>query len=137
MIKCRTKNGNTKVKATGSLGNIAVDVWQILNAIRAAINKDRPGDGDIVLGVIHDAMTNPDSPISTGKCISLAYQLERLEKQNAAMTAALREHVDADHLCLMCRYYDQCQAEGENEDDKSTRFWRCKAGEEFEYKEVE
>lgn len=138
MIKCRTKNGNTKVKVKGSLGNIAADACLILDTIKTALNKDGSGAGDEVMGAINAAMNDPDSPLKTGNnYIPMSDQLKRLKKQNAAMTAALREHVDNDHLCLMCRYYDQCQAEGENEDDKTTRFWRCKTGEEFEYKEVE
>ena len=68
----------------------------------------------------------------------LVAELERMKRLEAAMTAALREYVtEDDHLCRMCRYYDQCEHECENEEDKTTRFWRCKAGEEFEFKEVE
>ena len=138
MIKCRTKNGNTKVKIKGSLGNIAADACMILETIKTALNKDGSGAGDEVMGAINAAMNDPDSPINIGnRYIPMSDQLKRLKNQNAAMTATLREHIDPDHLCLLCRHYDQCQAEGENEDDQTTRFWRCKAGEEFEFKEVE
>ena len=138
MIKCRSKNGKTKIKVNGALGAIAADACMILDAIKTALNKDGSGDGDHVLGAIYTAMTDPDSPLKTGNnYISLSGQMKRLKKQNAALTAALREHVDDDHLCLLCRYYDQCHAEAENDDDQTTRFWRCKAGEEFEFKEVE
>lgn len=138
MIKCKTKKGNTRIKMKGTLSDISADALMILKAIRDSINEDCAGDGDAVMGALCSMITDPDGPlVSREYFISMNDVLERMKKRAAAMTAALREHVDADHLCLMCRHYEQCQAEGENEDDKSTRFWRCKAGEEFEFKEVE
>ena len=91
---------------------------------------------DIIQLLNRNLQNDPNGIIGQG-IGDMVGELAQRRKQNAAMTAALREHVDDDHLCLMCRYYDQCQAEGENEDDQTTRFWRCKDGEEFEYKEVE
>lgn len=138
MIKVKTKNGSTRIKMKGTMADFAADAMMILKAIRDSINEDCAGAGDSVMGALCSMITDPDGPLeSREKFIFMEDVLDRLNKQNAAMTAALREHVDADHLCLMCRYYDQCQAEGENEDDKTTCFWRCKTGEEFQYKEEE
>lgn len=138
MIKCKTKNGKSRIKMKGTLADLSADAMMILKAIRDSLNEDCAGDGDAVMGALCSMITDPDGPIASRlRFISMSDVLDRLNKQNAAMTAALRDHVDADHLCLLCRYYDQCQAEGENEDDRTTRFWRCKAGEEFEFKEVE
>lgn len=138
MIKCKTKNGATRIKMKGTLADISSDALMILKAIKDSLNQDCAGDGDAVMGALCSMITDPDGPlVSRDRFIAMEDVVERLKKQNAAMTAVLREHVDNDHLCLMCRYYDQCRAEGENEEDKTTRFWRCKDGEEFQYKEVE
>ena len=138
MIKCKTKNGNTRIKMKGTMADISADALMILKAIKDSLNEDCAGDGDAVMGDLCSMITDPDGPLADREhFIAMEDVLNQLKNQNGAMTAALREHVDADHLCLLCRHYDQCQAEGENEDDKTTRFWRCKAGEEFEFKEVE
>lgn len=138
MIKVKTKNGKTKITMKGALADLSADALMILKAIKDSLNQDCAGDGDAVMGALCSMITDPDGPlVSRDRFIVMEDVVDRLKKQNAAMTATLRDHVDADHLCLMCRYYDQCQEEGENEDDKTTRFWRCKAGEEFKFKEVE
>lgn len=138
MIKCKTKNGSTRIKMKGTLSDFSADALMILNAIKESLNEDCAGDGDAVMGALCSMITDPDSPLVSRE--SFAYMndiLDRLKKQNAALTAALRDHVDDDHLCLLCRYCDQCYAEAENDADHTTRFWRCHHGEEFEFKEVE
>ena len=138
MIKCKTKNGSTRIKMKGALHDIASDALMILKAIRDTINEDCAGDGDAVMGVLCSMITDPDGPlVSRESFVYMNDILDRLKKQNAALTAALREHVDDDHLCLLCRHCGQCYAEAENDSDHTTRFWRCQHGEEFEFKEVE
>lgn len=67
--------------------------------------------------------------------IQFKIELERMKKKEAAMTAAIRKYVNADYLCPLCKYNDQCARECEDEDDLTTRYWRCKTSEEFEFKE--
>lgn len=139
MIKCRTKKGKPHLKMRGTLPDIASDCLMILTAVKKSLNQDCAGDGDAVMGVLCSMITDPDGPlVSRDRFITMQDVLDRLKKQNEAMTAALREYVtEDDHLCRLCRYYDQCEQECEDEEDKTTRFWRCKAGGEFEFKEVE
>lgn len=61
--------------------------------------------------------------------------LERMRRKEAALTASIRKYVSLDDLCHLCQHEATCATEALDEDGQITRYWRCRAGEEFEFKE--
>lgn len=59
----------------------------------------------------------------------------QLKEKVAALTDALRQNVSPDDLCHLCQYEESCATEALDEDGQITRYWRCRAGEQFEIKE--
>lgn len=165
MIKCKlNKKGVARCKGSLRPMELLVGIAQLTRMFYLTTEKESQIVAEKFRRHLLTMLLDRDSPVWTGKvdadasdiiqhlntylqddpdgCIGesitgMTSELLRLRKQNAALTAALREHVDDDHLCFLCRHYDQCHAEAKNDDDHTTRFWRCKTGEEFEFKEVE
>lgn len=60
---------------------------------------------------------------------------ERMQRKEAALTAAIQKYVPLEELCHLCRHEGSCATEALDEDGQITRYWRCRAGEQFEIKE--
>ena len=61
--------------------------------------------------------------------------IAKMQEKIYAMTDAIRQHVPIDDLCELCKHNAACATESLDETGQITRYWRCKAGDEFEFEE--
>ena len=66
MIKCRTKNGKTRIKLDGKIADLAADTIMILNAICNAVDNECAGEGDMILEAVSVMLVGIRSPIKPG-----------------------------------------------------------------------
>lgn len=102
MIKCKTKNGCTRIKMKGAIEDIGADAFFILQTIRSSINKKCDGDGDSFLYTLTAMLIDPNGPVKSSEGFpTMADMLEKFKQERDSMAAYLKKAGG----CNNCKHY--------------------------------